>query len=197
MTQLEKTRERIDELLGARDKANADASVRFAMKEDSIKKYIAEMDLASKSRDASAFEKAKAAHDIAVLDLHAMQEYENRRKLLPIISEREYAALVADTTEECRAYVSESKRKLLALVAQIETIGSETSATITETNRVLARLQRDVYQNRDRVRVNAKGRDVIVPGGEKVFRDHSVQNFSNRVAGDFSISEWKKEFAGA
>lgn len=78
----------------------------------------------------------------------------NRSRDKPLITKKEYTALCGELKGIEADINAEAKRKVVDLVCQIREIVGETSRELTETDRLLKRLQADIYRDHD---IKSKG----------------------------------------
>ena len=146
----------VKRILSAREAETADLEEQVKYAAAAIDKANADMEAATEAGDVIAYQKAKADRRDAA---DAKEMYENRLNALNdknLISKGDYEKTVADIYAELAALDDQTKQRLAKLSEQMEAAALELQEAQAYANKVLYRLQHELYRDADRSLVNGK-----------------------------------------
>lgn len=157
----------VNKALSDRENELSEINMKISSEAKTIAGAIKAMEAATLAADEKAYIKAKTERWNAEA---AKEMYEARRERLntqPLISAADYEKAANDIFAEIAALDEQTKERLADLSEQMEAESHALGTAIAEANRVLQRLQHDVYRDADRHRNQKTGEILYIPSEEK------------------------------
>jgi len=157
----------VNKALSDRENELSEINMKISSEVKTIAGAIKAMEAATLAADEKAYIKAKTERWNAEA---AKEMYEARRERLntqPLISAADYEKAANDIFAEIAALDEQTKERLADLSEQMEAESHVLDTAIAEANRVLQRLQHDVYRDADRHRSQKTGEILFIPSEEK------------------------------